>query len=246
MMRFASVFASAAALLLVGCQKTDVQTGVATVQSSASQSSGANATEQPPVAKDGLYELADVLRWIMPRQTQQVAEFAGLQDYNRFKGPITDIQSGAPHFQYRGRIRLAIDGKRGIAENIEDDYAWQVTLDGANAGATDIALSSFKAVAPGTPEVAEYLRRHRFDVLLLSCFSDAATPTNAEAMYLLRAEGRAPVLFTLGVSTGSGGVFLTYKVSFGPVAWGDVPGATKSDIQGMPYPLAGCPMKEFH
>jgi len=170
-----------------------------------------------PRARDGGgYELAEVLAWAMPKSAANAATLPSLQDYNRFKGVVSDIKrSEGGDGQYVGKVVPLVDGTRVAAENIEDDYAWRVWIDGPQAGAASVKFDSFGKGNAVSAEIGPaYLRRHGFDLVALACFGSGGTPNNADAMYLARFPGKAPTLMTFSVSTGSGGVFNSWLLHY--------------------------------
>ncbi len=220
-----------------------------------------------------MYELADVLLWAMPpdveaehlsvsasgaaSDAQPLAPtggrtlppaLPGIQDFNRFKGVVTDIVSAPAQSLragYEGQVVLGIDGKRLVAENIQDDYAWRVSIPGPRTGATAIEFESQRAIQLDPDSVGpSYLRRKGFDVVTLGCSSSGDTPDNAEGLYLVRAPGKAPTLLTWAVSTGSAGVFVRYRLHFGALDPGDVPG-TQPNFEGRVQGFGVCPYPAF-
>lgn len=215
-------------------------------QVAAAASESSRVRSSLPVAKDGVYELADVLLWAMPDAGDGHETLAGLQDYNRFKGVVSKIQSSASRRGgYEGQVVIGVGALPAIAENIQDDYAWKTYIFGPNAGAAGFEISSSHAIRTEAAALGPvYLRAHGLKVLTLACFSEGATATNADALYLVHAPGKAPTLMGHSVSTGSAGQFVTFTLHFGPVDWKDLPG-TKPDHQGEVQPFAICPYKEF-
>lgn len=196
-----------------------------------------------PVEKLGGYEVADVLAWAMPDQgpksTNSLPDF---QDYNRFKGLVRDIK--ASPVGYEGSVVMLAEGKQSLLENIEDDYKWKVFVSGPNAGANSIFFDSKR---PIKIEIGPtYLRKHHFDLIVLSCFSDGDTPTNATALYLAQYPGKRPTLLRYQVSTGSAGKMVEYQLHFGPVEWSSVPGARDINYAGKTQKFAECPYAELN
>lgn len=195
--------------------------------------------------KNGLYELADVVAWAMPAEADSLnTALPAPQDYNRFKGVVTDIAASKSKLGgYEGRVSIGVNGKRTIAENIEDDYQWKVFIFGPQVGATTFAIASWRSVSV---EVGpSYLRSKNFDLVNLSCFSEGDTPNNAKALYLARYPGKLPTLITYSVSTGSGGKTVDYRIHFGGVQWDAVPAATDINFKGESQAFASCPYKEL-
>lgn len=233
----------AAVMFLHGCSK---EQGNAEKNGVTPQVTGKNAAtpkESEPKSQNGAYELAEVLAWAMPNvDLKNPTSLPSNQNYNRFKGVINEIHATTSNLGgYEGTVQILAEGKRTIIENIEDNYKWQASITGPQVGANSLILSSQRAV--GTDVGPTYLRKHDFDLMLLSCFSDGDTPTNATALYLARFPGKAPVLLGYSVSTGSAGQFIAYQVYFGPIAWESVPGARQLNYKGESQPFGSCPYK---
>ncbi|MYM92660.1 hypothetical protein [Duganella vulcania] len=230
------------AMTAIGCSKhTEKPAAAPTAESDKTTSPNAKVV---PVAHEGAYELADVLLWAMPDAKPGESSLPDIQDYNRFKGIVANIKVSKTNLGgYEGQILIAADGKRAIAENIEDDYKWRVFITGPQVGASDIEFESGRAIVgdigPG------YLRKHKFDVLALSCFSEGGTSSNASVLYLVRYPGKAQSLLTYSVSTGSGGVFISYQLHYGPIEWSAIPGATTPNYQGGMQRFGDCPYKDL-
>jgi hypothetical protein len=196
-----------------------------------------------PVAHSGAYELADILAWAMPNQaTNKIKSLPEFQDYNRFKGVISEIKVSP--LGYEGGIVMLADGKQSLLENIEDDYKWKVYIKGPNLGADSIAFDSWRSIK--TDIGPAYLRKHGFDLIMLSCFSEGDTPTNATALYLAQYPEKSPTLLSYLISTGSAGVSIEYQLHFGPIDWSLVPGARDINYAGEAQKSADCPYKEFN
>lgn len=244
------IAAAAAAVALCACQQQDRATTVTEASAPTAPSAPASNTAEAPAANplptNGAYELADVLKWAMPDAPTNTSSTPDLQDYNRFKGVVGDIKRSASlQGGYEGRVVLAINSVKAVAENIEDDYAWRVSIEGPNAGAAGIAFASHRAIRPDVESAGPaYLRSKGLDVVALSCFSDGGTSANAEGLYLVRVPRKAPTFLTYSVSTGSAGTFVTYRVHFGAIDWSSVPG-TSPDFQGKVQPFGVCPYKDF-
>ena len=197
-----------------------------------------------PFSKSGAYELADVLKWALPEAGSTPFATPELQDYNRFKGVVQDIKvSQVLSSRYVGAVTLAVDGQQMQPENLVDNYRTDVRIFGPEAGAQGIAFAT--EVKESVYVGPAYLRKHGFDVVPLSCFSVGQTSTNAEALYLVRAPGKAPTYVTFRVSTGSGGASVEYTVRYGGMDWKDVPGATEPQFDGTVQPFGYCPYKSM-
>ena len=195
--------------------------------------------------KDGLYELAEVIAWAMPLAAKnKPTALPSYQDYNRFKGVVSDITVSKPGWgRYEGGVAVAVNGKPALAENIEDDYKWKVFIDGPEVGANQITFSSQRPVAADMGPT--YLRARNFEIVNLSCFSDGDTPTDATALYLARYPGKDPTLLTYTLSTGSRGTTIDYHVHFGGLQWDAVPGARVVNYKGEVQGFASCRYKEL-
>jgi hypothetical protein len=205
-----------------------------TLQLGATAASETNRASKP-------HELASLIKWAMPNATAGGRLTApSLQNYNRFKGPIRDIERTSRGYSARAAVQF--DGVPAIAENIQDRTDWVVRIEGPNAGADFIAFTADQGMNPAVKlSGPQYLRRHGIDVFNLGCFSHGETATNAEALYLIRATGKTPVLMSYQVSTGSAGVFETYALYFGPIPWSEVPG-TGPTFSGARQGFAECRM----
>ena len=247
-----SYIAVLSAILVGGCQKEHSQpmpaaqpaysaSGVSTLVPSAPS---LPASVPVSFSKTGAYELADVLRWALPDSGGTAFTTPGLQDYNRFKGVVQDIQlSQEPRSRYVGAVTLMVDGRQMQPENLVDNYRTGVKIFGVEAGAQGISFAT--GVLPTVQAGPAYLRKQGLDVVPLSCFSVGKTPTNAEALYLVRAPGKAPTYVTYRVSTGSAGVSIDYTVRYGGMDWQDVPGAVEPQFDGTVQPFGHCPYKEM-
>jgi len=196
-----------------------------------------------PQEKSGAYEVSEVLAWAIPDQiATNKKSLPDLQDYNRFKGIVDEINSSP--LGYEGSIVLLANGDQSLLENIEDDYSWKVSIIGPNVGASSIIFDSRRAIRNDIGPT--YLRKNSFDLTMLSCFSDGDTPANARALYLAQYPGKAPVLLTYEVSTGSAGTSIVYQLHFGPLEWSYVPGAKDINYAGKIQKFAECPYQEFN
>ena len=227
-------------LLLVTAQGCSDERKPAT--DSQAQSQAQAPRSDVPTPREGGYELAEVLAWAMPAAAAgATSALPSLQDYNRFKGVVSNITRAEGGAQYIGKVVPLADGKRIVPDNIEDDYSWRVWIDGPQAGADSIRFGAFEHASSDSLELGPaYLRRHGFDLVALTCFSSGGTPNNAEAMYLVRFPGKVPTLMNYLVSTGSRGVSHSWQVHYGYVDWKDVPGATEADYRGARQQFAQC------
>lgn len=150
------------------------QVGVSSAAQAAEASESSRVRSTLPVAKDGVYELADVLLWAMPDAADGHETLADLQDYNRFKGVVSKIQSSASRRGgYEGQVVIGVGALPAIAENIQDDYAWKTYIFGPNAGAAGFEISSSHAIRTEAAALGPaYLRAHGLNVLTLACFSE--------------------------------------------------------------------------
>ncbi len=197
-----------------------------------------------PVARNGVYEIAEVLRWAMVRNSKENTELNTLQEYNFFKGIIKNIKPGDHLARYRGEIILGTAGRPAIASNITDEYEWSVLIDGPNAGASYIQFTS-GFLDPKIDVGPVYLRKNNFNIIPLICFSDGRSSANAEALYLVRVPGRTPTLLQYEVSTGSGGTLVQYKIHYSAIAWNEVPGAGKREFDGRQSKFGECPYEDL-
>lgn len=236
------------AIFLQGCIKEESNTGISDTTSQVSKEPSPIPKPFIPKSQHGAYELAEVLAWSMPDTAPSDSPLAlpSFQDYNRFKGVVSNIQSSTSvDGGYEGTIEMLADGKRVVVENIEDDYKWKVLITGPNVGANSVTFMADRAVGMGIDIGASYLRRHQFDLVALSCFSAGQTSTNAQALYLARYPGKNPVLLSYMVSTGSAGMFVHYQVHFDSLEWESVPGAREVDYEGKSQPFGVCPYEDL-
>lgn len=153
---------------------------------------------------------------------------------------VQDIRaSQGPGSRYVGAVTLAVDGRQMQPENIVDNYRTAVRIFGPEAGAQGLAFAT--GVKDALQAGPSYLRKHGLDVVPLSCFNAGQTPTNAEALYLVRAPGKAPTYVTFRSSTGSGGASIEYTVRYGGMDWKEVPGATEPQFDGTVQTFGYCP-----
>lgn len=243
----------ASALLLLSMQGCSEREEAAKPEAPAQHSNpvvsnppASTSSEAPKPREGGGYELAEVLAWAMPAAEAGGITLPSLQDYNRFKGVVSNITRATGVGQYVGKLVPLADGKRVVAENIQDDYAWAVDIDGPQVGASSVTFRSFDGITAVDVEVGPaYLRKHGFDLVALICFSSGGTANNATGMYLARYAGRTPTLMTFAVSTGSRGVSNGWTVHYGSVDWKDVPAATEADYRGVRQPFARCEYKDL-
>ena len=206
--------------------------------------SGPPASIPVSFSKTGAYELVDIIRWAMPPASGETILPAGFQDYNRFKGPIENIQISDDRFnKYKGTAALVVSGKKIQPENITDQYLTDVHIFGPEVGAAGISLST--KLSPSIEVGPDYLRKGGLNPIPLSCFSEGRTPTNANALYLVQAPSKAPVYLTYSISTGSGGKWFTYTIWFGSIDWKFVPGATENMFDGTTQAFGSSPYKDF-
>jgi hypothetical protein len=197
-----------------------------------------------PTPKNGAYEIADVLMWAMPSSSGQKRSLPGFQDYNRFKGVVSNIRrSTYGRETFEGQVVLLAYGKNAMVENIEDNYSWRVGISGPQVGATELAFYSGAISGDLGPN---YLRKHGIELITLSCFSTGDTSTNASALYLALVPGKAPTLLSYDINTGSSGETVTYKVHYYSVNWSDVPGATERNYKGEVQDFGVCPYKNLN
>lgn len=216
-------------IILYGCSNEDVKYK--------------NNKSEFRTGNSGAYEISNVLAWAIPDQTAvNGTSLPDLQDYNRFKDIVNDIKSSP--LGYEGSIIMLANGEQSLLENIEDDYNWKVSIRGPNVGASSIAFDSRRAIKNDIGPT--YLRNNRFELTMLSCFSEGGTPTNARALYLAQYPGKTPILVTYEVSTGSAGISVVYQLHFGPMEWSYVPGAKDINYAGKSQKFAECPYQEFN
>ncbi|WP_162925892.1 hypothetical protein [Isoalcanivorax indicus] len=197
-------------------------------------------------SEGGGYELAQVIVWAMGPGKPTETLSGDAQDYNRFKGVVKDIErSTAQGAEYEGTILLLADGERTVAENIQDEYSWEVFIRGPRIGASSIEFQSARSVSPSLDLGPRYLRRHGLDLTALSCFSAGNSSANAEALYLVRADRMNPALLLISISTGSAGTSYSYKLHFTGIEWGDIPGAARANYRGDYQPFGHCPYPEL-
>jgi len=209
------------------------------------------AASELPSAKNGYYELADILAWAMPASdsSSPLSLSSSPQDYNRFKGVVSNFIM-SKSVRYEGSILVNVEGNQANAENILNENSWAVRLDGPNIGASEFQLDSgaisFDASKNEDIDTGPaYLRKKGFELTNLVCFSDGNTPTNAEAMYLAKYPGRQPTLIKYSISTGSSGKYVNWTIYFFGISWKSVPGATERNFEGKIQSFGDCPYKEF-
>jgi hypothetical protein len=232
-----------AALILTACNKGQESNNTS---NTSSENNTSTIRAGLPIATNGGYELAEVLAWAMEDKTKDnnQSTLSSVQDYNKFKGVISDIhRSSDGDADYEGSIILFADGKQSITENIEDSYSWNVEINGPSVGADTLVFYSSRSVS--TDLGPAYLRKNKFDLIALSCFSYGNTPNNASVLYLAQYPGKKPTLISYNVTTGSMGQSVWYSVYFGQIDWKSVPGATEVDYKNDKNRFGDCPYESL-
>lgn len=244
-------------LILIGCSKSDVPPAASAapassaVASASAASVAASASEASVkkrlTAKDGNYELAELIAYVM---VDHPAGWAGAtnglvsRDYNEFKEYVREIKfvgmADGPRLQpstatlrgfkaYTGTTGLMIRGQRAIVENVEDDYKWRVFFGGPEVAATSIELSADKTVViqEGKGNGAAYFREAGFTLIPIAC--DAMGYGNNNAVYAASFPGKFPALLSISASTGSGGQSMSYALFLSGMSWRDTPGFGQKD-----------------
>jgi len=190
------------------------------------------------VSTNGAYELSELVKFMMV-DSHNDDRLSDGRDYNDFKEIARDIRrvEKGDRFPgefygkvsrgdnlFRGTTKILVDGKRLLAENIEDDYDWGVYVSGPKIEANVVSISSSRPVRVGVDAGANYFRKARFRLIPLICYSQSSleNTSNYEALYLILYPGKAPAFFSISTSTGSGGHWVSYVLHYGPVAWYDV------------------------
>jgi hypothetical protein len=125
---------------------------------------------------------------------------------------------------------LYLNGERFISENMEDHYNWAVFIGGPMALPSRVVITTEEAAGYQASLNESYFRNAGLQVETLTC--SGYTLMNSKIWYKIKASGKQPLYLDVGTSTGSGGTFYTFEISWDPVSIGD---AVVLDQVGKPY-----------
>lgn len=172
------------------------------------------------------YELASVVKSLMI--DREKTGFRG--DYLSFKSmfsPLREVEgatrrvAGPESFPgkeadffyiYEARIPLYVRKERLLAENMKDEYLWRVFVAGPRAAPSNVYIMSQWPV--GQPAGATYFNAQGLKLDVVSCEKLGGSSTNYNAYYKVSAPGKFPLLLGISKSTGSGGVWYSYEITW--------------------------------
>ena len=180
------------------------------------------SAEDPEKSK---YELSNFVKAMMGDKVTGTPQYLSLKKYARNLDLVSreDAITGPNYFPgdytefgkiYRGEMPLNVNGKRFLAENMQDRYSWVVYIAGSNAQPEVLFIKGEQVASNGGPS---YFVKAGITWQPIAC--DVIDSQNFQGYYFASAPGKFPVVLQIGKSSGSGGVWYTYGLFWrGPAA----------------------------
>ncbi len=123
--------------------------------------------------------------------------------------------NGAEFFRiYQTRADIQIKGVPLAEDNLKNDSSWRIWVAGPKAMATNVYIRSENAVNANTNAGASYFAANGLTLDPIVCHSIEGSARNYSAYYKVTALGKRPVLLGISASTGSGGTWYSYEVTW--------------------------------
>jgi hypothetical protein len=143
----------------------------------------------------------------------------------------TDLRQAGPEafpgkpsdffYIYATRIPLYVRGRHLTAENMPDERKWKVYIAGPRAMPTNVYFVSEWPVAQAAG--ASYFSSQGLAIDAIACERLGGSDANYTALYRVAAPGKRPLLLRVEKSTGSGGIWYRYELTWFSVSAATLP-----------------------